>query len=598
MVVGRPAARPGLGVRLVLRHRLGPGPRWPNRVAGVGFRRRRRRAGRRPRRPTSRRSGLPHRPGHRRRRRREVHDRQHYRLVGWRNGACGYRRFFSITSLAGLRQEDPAVFERTHAEVARWFADGTGRRCAHRPSGRPHRPGRLPQMLRRLLGPQAWIVIEKIPRSGTLGPQPADRRYDRLRRAARGRRVFIDPAGAEALTAMVDSAGFEYAAVPDMLRELKIRTTTETLASELGVPDHQGGIRRRPSPVGRRGGGAVDQHRRLPLRLPGALADPGRGHRTHRGGRPGLAAPLAVVATALANPGGESAARLQQLCGAMTAKSVEDCYFYRDPGWCRSTKSAVSRNSSASAPRSSTAAPRCAPAVAADHDDAVHPRHQAREDVRARIGVLSQVPSLWAQLVDRWEAHTLPDPLTGLFLWQNIFGVWPADGVVSTELRRRLHDYTEKAIREAPRQDVVERPRHRVSSGPCTAGSTRFWTDPSPPNSPNWSPSWSRTRTTTRSARSCCRSPFPVSRRLPGHRVVGGQPRRPGQPQARRLRRAAHRAGSAGAPGRFGGRGRPCTPAATGPTPSCTAAISRCWRPVRPRSTSWRSHAVTTSWWR
>ena len=29
---------------------------------------------------------------------REVHDRQHYRLIGWRNGVCGYRRFFSITS--------------------------------------------------------------------------------------------------------------------------------------------------------------------------------------------------------------------------------------------------------------------------------------------------------------------------------------------------------------------------------------------------------------------------------------------------------------------------------------------------------------------
>ena len=28
--------------------------------------------------------------------------------------------------------------------------------------------------------------------------------------------------------------------------------------------------------------------------------------------------------------GGEAAARLQQLCGAVTAKSVEDCLFYRD----------------------------------------------------------------------------------------------------------------------------------------------------------------------------------------------------------------------------------------------------------------------------
>jgi (1->4)-alpha-D-glucan 1-alpha-D-glucosylmutase len=36
-----------------------------------------------------------------------------------------------------------------------------------------------------------------------------------------------------------------------------------------------------------------------------------------------------------------------------------------------------------------------------------------------------------------------------LFLWQNIFGVWPADGEVTDELRGRLHAYAEKAIREA-----------------------------------------------------------------------------------------------------------------------------------------------------
>jgi (1->4)-alpha-D-glucan 1-alpha-D-glucosylmutase len=72
------------------------------------------------------------------------------------------------------------------------------------------------------------------------------------------------------------------------------------------------------------------------------------------------------------------------------------------------------------------------------------------EDVRARIGVLSQVPSLWAEFVARWETVTpAPDPATGLFLWQNIFGVWPACGEVSLELRDRLHAYGEKAIREA-----------------------------------------------------------------------------------------------------------------------------------------------------
>jgi (1->4)-alpha-D-glucan 1-alpha-D-glucosylmutase len=72
------------------------------------------------------------------------------------------------------------------------------------------------------------------------------------------------------------------------------------------------------------------------------------------------------------------------------------------------------------------------------------------EDVRARIGVLSQVPSLWTEFVSRWEKVVLsPDPATGLFLWQNIFGVWPADGKVTEELRDRLHAYAEKAIREA-----------------------------------------------------------------------------------------------------------------------------------------------------
>src|SRR6202158_977623 len=54
----------------------------------------------------------------------QVHDRQHYRLISWRRGLCGYRRFFAITSLAGLRQEDRAVFDATHVEVKRWFDEG------------------------------------------------------------------------------------------------------------------------------------------------------------------------------------------------------------------------------------------------------------------------------------------------------------------------------------------------------------------------------------------------------------------------------------------------------------------------------------------
>src|SRR4029078_7277614 len=46
--------------------------------------------------------------------------------------------------------------------------------------------------------------------------------------------------------------------------------------------------------------------------------------------RPDLAEPLAVISAAVGDDG-EAAVRLQQLCGAATAKSMEDCLFYRDP---------------------------------------------------------------------------------------------------------------------------------------------------------------------------------------------------------------------------------------------------------------------------
>src|SRR6202048_591188 len=92
----------------------------------------------------------------------QVHDRQHYQLVGWRRGVVGYRRFFSITSLAALRQEDNAVFDASHAEVGRWFAEGLvdGVRIDH-PDGLYDPAGYL-TWLRELAGPEAWIVIEKI----------------------------------------------------------------------------------------------------------------------------------------------------------------------------------------------------------------------------------------------------------------------------------------------------------------------------------------------------------------------------------------------------------------------------------------------------
>jgi (1->4)-alpha-D-glucan 1-alpha-D-glucosylmutase len=379
-------------------------------------------------------------------------DQSHYRPIGWRSGICGYRRFFSITSLAGLRQEDRAVFDATHVEVKRWFSEGLvdGLRIDH-PDGLSNPAGYL-TWLRELVGPSAWIVVEKIlavdePLEPTL-PVAGTTGYDALREIGG---LFIDPAGEPPLTALFDSPKFSYADMPELARELKAQVVTDTLGSELArlcraiVAETLADDPELPTalaevisriPVYR------SDYRSLSLVLPTALAETASQ-------MPELTEPLALISTALAH-GGETVVRLQQLCGAATAKSMEDCLFYRDARL-------VSLNEVGGDPQ------HFGVGVAEFHQRAtvraqLWPRsmvslstHDTKrgEDVRARIGVLSQVPARWTECVGRWAVETPPpDRATELFLLQNIFGVWPTDGVVTEDLRGRLHAYAEKAIRE------------------------------------------------------------------------------------------------------------------------------------------------------
>ncbi|MDT5226035.1 MAG: (1-_4)-alpha-D-glucan 1-alpha-D-glucosylmutase, partial [Mycobacterium sp.] len=245
----------------------------------------------------------------------EVHDRQHYRLVGWRSGVVGYRRFFSITSLAGLRPEDRSVFDASHAAVARWVSEGIvdGVRIDH-PDGMSDPAGYL-VWLREVLGPDAWIVIEKIlavdealeptlPVAGTTG-------YDVLREVGG---VFVDPSGAPALTALVESAGMPYRAMADMLTALKIRAATDTLASELArLRRNIVAAAKADDPLLPDAVAALLTHihvyrcdyRGLAATLPTALAKT-------QAAQPELGPALQILAAALA-VGGEPATRLQQL---------------------------------------------------------------------------------------------------------------------------------------------------------------------------------------------------------------------------------------------------------------------------------------------
>ena len=436
--------RPRVAIFLVLRYRLGRGPGWPNRVAGLGFRRRR---GELP--------GYP-RDGH-------------YIAIGWRNGICGYRRFFSITSLAGLRQEDRAVFDATHVEVKRWFDEGLvdGVRIDH-PDGLSDPAGYL-DWLRELVGPQAWIVIEKIlavdealepslPVAGTTG-------YDALREIGG---LFIDPGGAGPLTALFESSGVSYDEMPELARRLKAEAVTDTLSSELrrlcrvivaATGSDHAELREAVAALISHIGVYRSDYPSLSPVLPVALAETADES-------PELAQPLAIIAAALA-VSAEATVRFNQLCGAATAKSMEDCQFYRDARL-------VSLNEVGGEPQ------HFGVSVAEFHQRAaVRARlwpqsmvtlstHDTKrgEDARARIGVLSQVPSLWTEYASDWEQRNPPpDRATGLFLLQNMFGVWPADGLVTDELRGRLHAYAEKAIREAGTHTSWHEPDEKFESG-------------------------------------------------------------------------------------------------------------------------------------
>lgn len=128
--------------------------------------------------------------------------KQHYRLAGWRHGNAelNFRRFFDITTLAGIRVEDPRVFGAAHALLLRWYAAGwiDGFRVDH-PDGL-HDPTEYFERLH-AAAPNAWIVAEKILQPGEMitvdWPVAGTTGYEFIRRVTG---LFVDPAGEKPLT--------------------------------------------------------------------------------------------------------------------------------------------------------------------------------------------------------------------------------------------------------------------------------------------------------------------------------------------------------------------------------------------------------------
>ncbi len=397
---------------------------------------------------------------------------QNYRLAYWRAGRddLDYRRFFDVTTLAGLRTEDEHVFAETHELILGWLRDGTldGLRIDHPDGLRDPRT-----YFERLshFAPGAWIVAEKIlepgedlpadwPIAGTTG-------YDFLNLVGR---LYTDPDGEAPLAELYNELTGLEEPFADFAYDAKRQVLSDVLAAEVN-------------------------------RLTEYLIAVMRGHRRHRDyTRSQLRAALREVICAfpvyrtyvraeagevtsadvrqveeairvalehdatlsvdlldfmrdvlLLRVSGEREAefvmRFQQLTGPVMAKGVEDTAFYRynrlvsanevggDPGLFAS--SVDDFHGACRAAQESWPARMLASTT---HDT------KRSEDVRVRIGLLSEMPERWREEVLAWREMNEPrrgdlDANTEYLIYQTLVGAWP----ISVE---RLTAYIEKAARE------------------------------------------------------------------------------------------------------------------------------------------------------
>ena len=162
-------------------------------------------------------------------------ERQNYRLAWWRTAGreLGYRRFFDIHDLAGLRVEEDEVFRAIHDLPLRWAAGGDvqGLRIDH-PDGLRD-PAAYFRRLREGL-PDAWIVAEKVLEAGERlrddWPIDGTSGYDFLHRV---QALFVDAAGAEPPTRLAEEMGVAAAPFADVAYACKRQVLREMLGSEL-----------------------------------------------------------------------------------------------------------------------------------------------------------------------------------------------------------------------------------------------------------------------------------------------------------------------------------------------------------------------------
>jgi (1->4)-alpha-D-glucan 1-alpha-D-glucosylmutase len=445
-------------------------------------------------------------------------DAQSYRLAFWRVAGeeINYRRFFDINELAAIRMELPEVFQATHQLILRFLAEGkaTGLRVDH-PDGlwdpaayfRQLQQSYASQKIKSLdnapLNPNRmqappwplYVVAEKILSKGESLPEDwavyGTTGYDFLNNL---NGVFVELANRDA----VDKIYWDFIGrkidFRNLINSSKKMTMLISLASEVNSLSHQ------LDRISER-----NRHYRdftlntLTFAIREVIACLSV-YRTYNNATTGTVSErdqkyieAAVGEAKKRNPRTaralfdfiqdtlllrnlhhfraedrprviEFVMELQQLTGPVMAKAVEDTAFYAynrltslnevggDPEQFGLSLEAFHRQNADRRrhwPHSMLAT--------STHDT------KRSEDVRARINVLSEIPTEWGAALERWsrfnagqksevDGELAPDRNDEYLFYQTLVGAWPLDSCTAEEFadfRERISAYMLKAVKEA-----------------------------------------------------------------------------------------------------------------------------------------------------
>ncbi len=409
-----------------------------------------------------------------------LHDRQAWRLAHWeleRDGVT-HRRFFNVTGLIGMRVEDPAVFDSTHALILSLVREGLvdALRVDH-VDGLAD-PGAYLARLGREAGVPIWI--EKIlVGDEALPPWPVEGTTGYEAGAAIAR-VLTDAEGLGRLDALWRRVTGEERSWEEALAQAKAQVIRQDLAAELGQ------LRRLASAAAEASGEieAGDEslreailallveipryrtyleapddetfgpRRREDLRLLDAAEERAAAGLNNDAALRWLAREVGDGATEAAR---RLRTRFQQVTGALMAKSQEDTAFFRftrclahcevggepgDPAWTPARFGAW-----------------CAARTGRDLSLTSSHDTKRAEDARARLLAMTHDPEAFEALLAASEgvpgAAEVPASLRW-YIVQSLLAIWEEG---RRDIAARLAAHVEKALREAREVTTWSHPR-------------------------------------------------------------------------------------------------------------------------------------------